>query len=78
MSINYGTCPGSSPKYMIFLYDTIEEKVLICWECVNARKQNKKFRELQAIPGKPLNVMIMKGNPEKVLGLKRIPVSTNE
>jgi len=77
MSADYGTYTGSSSKYMNFLYDSSEEKVLICWEYPTARKQNRKFKELQALPDKPPNVIVMKGNPERVLGLKRIPVIDN-
>ena len=65
----YGRCPGSSPKFMNFFYDTDEHRIPICWEYCSAKERDEKFEELRDIPDRPLNILIIRGNPEKVMGV---------
>lgn len=61
-----GTCPGSSPMFMNFLYDTRENKVLVAWQYKSKQEQLQKFRELRDIPNRPPHIEIRLGNPENL------------
>lgn len=47
-SFQIGRCAGSTPDYMVFVYDKSKEEIMIAWECCNEADQTTMCDDLVA------------------------------
>ncbi|SIP85929.1 Hypothetical protein PACV_214 [Pacmanvirus A23] len=64
-SFQIGKCAGSTPDYMVFVYDKSKDEIMIAWECCSQADQNTMYNDLVADvasePGASNDIKIYKG-----------------